>query len=119
MFDTGYSGVDVIARTLDRTLTLSYKTLMFLKRNRIRIEDAYDGGIPYLNRTEEAEIIPELFATQKHGRHEDIVLEEQKPETREFYRDTVNEIRSWETAPKRVRRLCNYHSRQDELSDRS
>ncbi|KIH88300.1 hypothetical protein SPBR_07021 [Sporothrix brasiliensis 5110] len=95
MFDTSFSGVDTIARTLDRTLTLSYKTLMFLKRNRIRIEDAYDGGIYYLSRAEEAELLPELFATSKHGRNDDILLEEQKPETMQFYYDTMHQIRSW------------------------
>ncbi|KAL1900191.1 hypothetical protein Sste5346_002501 [Sporothrix stenoceras] len=94
--DSSCKGVDIIARTLDRTLTLSYKTMMFLKRNRIRIEDAYDGGIQYLSRAEEEEITPELFATQKHSRDNYIILEKQKPETKEFHDETVAKIRAWE-----------------------
>lgn len=104
--DRSCKGVDVIARTLDRTLTLSYKTMMFLKRNRIRIEDAYDGGIQYLSRAEEEEIKPELFATQKHGREDHIVLENQKPETRQFYGETAAEIKNWEEEKDEPGRVC-------------
>lgn len=101
MFDHGVSGVDTIARTLDRTLTLSYKTLMFLKRNCIRIEDAYDGGIQYLGRHEENEIYSELF---EPAQRETIDIETQQPETQMFYRDTIQRIEALDRDP-RVRHL--------------
>lgn len=110
LFDDGSSkSVDIIARALDRTLTLSYKTMMFLKRNRIRIEDAYDGGIQYLSRAEEEETTPELFATQKHGRDDHIVLENQKPETRKFYDETVASIKNWEKEQDEPDHVCCYN----------
>ncbi|CAK7199078.1 hypothetical protein SEUCBS139899_001746 [Sporothrix eucalyptigena] len=99
MFDTTSPGGAVLARVVDRTLTLSYKTLMFLKQNRIRIEDSYDGGIPYLSRAEEEEAIPELFKSNSRSKSEKIDIEAQMDETKEFYRDVIQKIREWEVDP--------------------
>ncbi|CAK7265495.1 hypothetical protein SEPCBS57363_001612 [Sporothrix epigloea] len=99
MFDTHSNGGAVLARVLDRTLTLSYKTLMFLSKNRIRIEDAYDGGIPYLSRAEEAQIMAELSGLKQHSKAELIDIEKTQQETKQFYADVTDNIRKWESDP--------------------
>lgn len=102
MFDTHSNGGAFLARVLDRTLTLSYKTLMFLSKNRIRIEDAYDGGIPYLSRAEEAQIIAELSGLQQHSKAEHIDIKKTQQETKQFCADVTDKIRFWESDPSSV-----------------
>ncbi|CAK7214147.1 hypothetical protein SBRCBS47491_002050 [Sporothrix bragantina] len=99
MFDTDSNGGAALARVLDRTLTLSYKTLMFLSKNRIRIEDAYDGGIPYLSRSEEARAVAGLFGSNKRSESELIDVDEMQEETKRFYADVIKNIQKWESDP--------------------
>ena len=102
MFDTRSNGGAVLARVLDRTLTLSYKTLMFLSKNRIRIEDAYDGGIPYLGRAEEAHAVAEMFGSNQRAETELIDIGKAQEETQQFCVDVTNTIREWESDPTSV-----------------
>ncbi|CAK7213169.1 hypothetical protein SCUCBS95973_001709 [Sporothrix curviconia] len=97
MFDTHASAGAVLARVLDRTLTLSYKTLMFLSKNRIRIEDAYDGGIPYLSRTEEWQAVDEMFGTNQRPETQLVDIDKTQEETKQFYVEVADNIRKWES----------------------
>ncbi|CAK7263401.1 hypothetical protein SEPCBS119000_000462 [Sporothrix epigloea] len=99
MFDTRSSGGAVLTRVLDRTLTLSYKTLLFLSKNRIRIEDAYDGGIPYLSRAEESQVVAEILGSKQLSEAELVDIEELQQETKQFCADVTNTIRAWASDP--------------------
>lgn len=103
LFDTNARGGAVLARLLDRTLTLSYKTLLFLRQNRIFLEDAYDGGIMYLSRAEEADITPALFGPDWRSDTDRIDIDSQQTETQQFCAEVTSKIRAWEDDAGRVR----------------
>lgn len=54
---------DDLARLIDRKMTFSYKTFLFLEQHNFSFEKAFARGVPYLSRAEE------LKATQKFLTH--------------------------------------------------
>ena len=106
MFNESWDkGAESLARMVDRTLSISYDTLLFLKKNCLRIEDVYSDGINYLGRAEEAAILPGFLTLQTGQGRDSVDLENADAETKAFYESVRDKIKRWEDSKDSVRGL--------------
>lgn len=93
-----------LAQVVDRTLTISYDTLIFLKKNCVRIEDVYLDGVTYLSRAEEAAATPRFLPSPKtaNERRDGVDLENADEETQVFFKFVQSTIKTWADNPDNV-----------------
>ena len=94
----------LLAKVVDRSVSFSYSSLLFLKSHGFQLENAFRDGVCYLSRMEAAEVKPILL----HNGMARIFLhpvniEAQDKETKEFYSSTRTRVSRWLEGPKAVR----------------
>ncbi len=95
LFINTSSVANLLAKTLDRTVTFSYKALLFLQCHSFSLQDAFAHGVPYLSR-QENEQLKERFLQHPNSRATGrLDMNTQDIETREFCASVRNQIGSW------------------------
>lgn len=84
-----------LARTVDRRVGFSSKTIAFLQENGFGFADVFNKGVPYLSsaEAEQKDIID--FAKNKEKDEEHIDVGQLPPQTRDFYSNVQAKLRAW------------------------
>lgn len=104
MFLENDSAELLLAKMVDRTVSFSYSSLLFLKSHGFQFDHAFQHGVCYLSRQEEADANG-LFRQNGGGQalDEHVDIDAQDEEAREFYSSAKNQISSWLDDPDSVR----------------
>lgn len=103
MFAGNDSSEILLAKVLDRTVSFSYRSMLFLKSHGFQLEQAFKDGVYYLSRQEVAELNVTFLQNgggQQSADQVDIVTQDK--ETRKFYSSARSSILSWLGQPERV-----------------
>lgn len=99
MFLADNNAAVFLARVVDRRVTFSYSTFLFLQRFGFQFDKVFAGGTPYLSRDEADAIHTELFDHDPESARKPIQLHRHGKETHEFYAYVRKEIQGWVDQP--------------------
>ncbi len=74
-----------LARKIDRTVALSYNSMLFLQQHGFRLEHAFGKGVPYLSRAEHQFFRENFLAGQQQHPRDPIDVAAQDLQTQKFY----------------------------------
>lgn len=94
-FVGGDSASKQLARSIDRHVGFSSKTIAFLQENGFSFSDVFNKGIPYLSTTEAVQKNIMDFAENMDQNEDHIDVNLLSPQTREFYSDVQAQLRVW------------------------
>jgi hypothetical protein len=95
MFDCEELESYIMAKMVDRQLSLSYKTLLFLKSHGFRLESAFADGVPYLSHIELDILRRDFLVHRGDFTGEPLDITTQDHEIQEFYTDARRQIQNW------------------------
>lgn len=110
----GFVGGDIaskqLARTIDRRVEFSSKTIAFLQEHGFSFAQVFNKGVPYLSTTEAAQRDIVDFVQNSDKDEDHIDSSQLPPQSREFYSGVQTKIREWtdrwiyeaETKPLRI-----------------
>ncbi|ROV88273.1 hypothetical protein VSDG_09042 [Cytospora chrysosperma] len=110
----GFVGSDIaskqLARTIDRRVEFSSKTIAFLQEHGFSFAQVFNKGVPYLSTTEAAQKGIVDFVQNSDKDEDHIDFSQLPPQSREFYSGVQTKIREWtdrwiyeaETKPLRI-----------------
>jgi len=98
----------VLARIVDRTVSFSYASLLFLRRHGFSMEQAFTYGIPYLSRLEEELARQVYLQNPRDVKAYNLDIQKQTLETREFFESARAQISSWVDDPEAVGEWINH-----------
>ncbi|KUI59813.1 Poly(A)-specific ribonuclease PARN [Cytospora mali] len=84
-----------LARTVDRCVKLSTKSIAFLQEHGFSFADIFDKGIPYLSTTEAAQKDIMDLIEDKDQREDHIDLSQLPPQARDFYSSVQARLKQW------------------------
>jgi len=84
----------LIAKIIDRTVSFSYTSFLFLQRYGFDFEKVFSNGIPYLSR-QESQIANELLQNPSEAKVEPCDIDKLDSEARGFYFSTKRQIFEW------------------------